>query len=76
MKTKSDITGLWYEDEDCVFFRNILQSSYYLEWGAKLVDIFTDGSHKIVFVFTKEDHIKFREKWGTKNNNKLIDKNE
>lgn len=63
MKTKSEITGLLYEDEECVFFRNYVQSAYYIEWGARLIDIFTDRDHKLVFVFYKEDHKKYFDRW-------------
>lgn len=68
MKTKSEITGEYYEDEEVVFFRNYIQSAYYIEWGAKLIDIFTDSNHKLVFVFTKIDHDKYKLKWGSKKN--------
>lgn len=66
MKSKSEITGKYYEDEECVFFRNYIQSAYYIEWGAKLIDIFTDSKHKLVFVFSKADHEKYKMKWGSK----------
>lgn len=69
MKTLSETTGKCYEDEDCVFFRNYVQSAYYIEWGAELIDIFTDSLHKLVFVFTKDDHNRLKEKWGTKTKN-------
>ena len=72
MRNFSDITGEYYEDEDMVFFRNCVQSAMYIEWGARLYDIFTDSNHKLVFVFSKEDHMKYRDKWGTKNNNARI----
>lgn len=73
MKIFSETTGKCYEDEDCVFFRNYVQSGYYIEWGAELVDVFTDSSHKLVFVFTKADHNRLKEKWGTKKENKVIE---
>lgn len=60
---KSDITNTWYEEDKCVFFRNCIQSAYYMEWGATLVDLFTDSSHKLVFVFSKEDHKKYIDRW-------------
>ena len=63
MKSISEITGLMYEDEDCVFFKNYVQSAYYVEWGARLIDIFTNSEHKFVFVFTKEDHEKYKDRW-------------
>lgn len=63
MKTKSDITGLYYEDEDCVFFRNPVQSSYYVFRGAKLIDLFVDSKLQFVFVFSKSDHERLKMEW-------------
>lgn len=67
--TISDITGISYEENDCVFFRNYVQAAHYISWGAKLIDVFTDSDCKLVFVFLKEDHIKYRDIWGTKKQN-------
>ena len=67
--TKSDTTGLWYEDEDMVFFRNYVQAAHYISWGAKLWDIFTDSNMKLVYVFSKADHEKFRDRWCCKKEN-------
>lgn len=63
MKSVSDLTGTQYEDEDCVFFRNTLQSAFYVFHGAKLIDIFVDNNMKFVFVFTKADHNKLKLLW-------------
>lgn len=63
MKIRSDISGLEYYDEDCVFYRNYIQAAYMIEWGAKLIDLFTDSKHKLVFVFTKEDHKRYIDRW-------------
>lgn len=60
----SDMTKEKYYEEECVFFRNCIQSARYIEWGAKLMDLFVDGKGKLVFVFTKEDHNKYKVKWG------------
>lgn len=57
------ITGISYEDEDCVFFRNTLQSSFYMFHGAKLVDIFVDDKMRMVYVFTKTDHERLKMLW-------------
>lgn len=59
----SDITGTLYDESDCVFFRNYIQAAYYMEWGCKLIDLFTDSEHKLVFVFLKADHKKYIDKW-------------
>ena len=63
MKSVSDLTGTQYEDEDCVFFRNTLQSAFYVFHGAILIDIFVDDNMKFVFVFTKADHNKLKLLW-------------
>ena len=70
MISVSELTGKTYEAEDCVFFRNCIQSAYYIEWGAELIDLFVGGDHKLVFVFSRSDPVKYRDKWGTKYNNK------
>jgi hypothetical protein len=67
--TKSDITGLWYEEADCVFFRNYVQSAHYISWGAKLLDVFTDSECKLVFVFSKEDHNRVKKRWNERKYN-------
>jgi hypothetical protein len=66
MLNKSDVTGLEYHAEDMCFFRNYIQAAYYCSWGAKLWDIFVDSKNKWVFVFSKEDHLKYRDRWGMK----------
>lgn len=63
MTQKSDVTGKTYQDEECVFFRNYLQAAKYISWGAKLIDIFTDSQEKLVFVFSKNDHCKYKVRW-------------
>ena len=65
MKTLSSITHEYYENEDCVFFRNALQSAKYITWGATLVDLFVGSEDKFVFVFLKIDHEKYKLKWGS-----------
>ena len=66
MKIRSDVTGLEYNDEDMCFFRNYIQAAHYKSWGATLWDAFVDSQYKWVFVFSKEDHLKYRDRWGTK----------
>lgn len=64
MIVQSETTGKYYEDEDCVFFRNYIQAAKYISWGAKIIDLFTDGSDKLVYVFSKLDHNKYKLRWG------------
>lgn len=63
MMNQSELTGEWYQDEDMCFFRNHVQAAYYKSWGAKLYDLFVDSNHKWVFVFSKKDHMKYRDLW-------------
>ena len=56
MKAISDVTGIEYEMEDVVFFRNLYQSSFYVDHNATIVDVFTDSNKKLVFVFWRNQH--------------------
>ena len=56
MKTISDVTGITYENEDVVFFRNLYQSSFYVANNATIVDVFTDSKGMLVFVFYRDQH--------------------
>ena len=67
MKTLSETTGKYYEDEDCVFFRNTLQSAFYKFHEAELVDMFVDDKMRFVFVFTKKDHERLKMLWKNSN---------
>ena len=71
MKSISDVTGIMYENEDVVFFRNLYQSSFYIANNATIVDVFTDGKGMLVFVFYREEHEKLLKLWlATKRDNK------
>lgn len=63
MKTISDVTGICYENEDVVFFRNLYQSSFYVAHNATIVDVFTDGKGKLVFVFYRDQHEQLLKLW-------------
>lgn len=56
MRAISDVTGIEYEMEDVVFFRNLYQSSFYIDHNATIVDVFTDSNKKLVFVFWRNQH--------------------
>lgn len=73
MKEQSFITGLEFDPDDMVYFRNCNQSARYIEWGATLYDLFTDSQHKLVFVFSRDDHNKLKSRWGTKDDNQVAD---
>lgn len=63
MKAISDVTGIEYEMEDVVFFRNLYQSSFYIDHNATIVDVFTDGNKKLVFVFWRNQHENLIKLW-------------
>ena len=63
MISVSELTGETYHDEDVVFFRNTLQSAFYVFNSAKLVDIFVDDKMHFVFVFFREDHNRLKLLW-------------
>lgn len=69
MITVSDITGKVYDDMEVVFFRNMVQSAFYLHHHATLVDVFTDSKGKLVFVFFKKEHETLIRLW---NENKKV----
>lgn len=72
MKAISDVTGIEYEMEDVVFFRNLYQSSFYIDHNATIVDVFTDSNKKLVFVFWRNQHENLIKLWleNKKENNK------
>ena len=63
MKAISDVTGIEYEMEDVVFFRNLYQSSFYINHNATIVDVFTDSNKKLVFVFWRSQHENLIKLW-------------
>jgi hypothetical protein len=63
MKTISDVTGITYENEDVVFFRNLYQSSFYVANNATIVDVFTDSKGMLVFVFYRDQHEELIKLW-------------
>ena len=67
MRQVSDVTGKVYYDEDMVFFRNYIQAAAYLSYGAELIDLFTDSNMKLVFIFSRKDHEKYKNKWNQRN---------
>lgn len=72
MKAISDVTGIEYEMEDVVFFRNLYQSTFYIDHNATIVDVFTDSNKKLVFVFWRNQHENLIKLWleNKKENNK------
>ena len=69
MKEKSLVTGLVFDPDDMVYFRNIEQSVMYMFWGATLYDLFRDNEEKLVFCFSREDHKRLSPLWRNKKYN-------
>lgn len=63
MKAISDVTGIEYEMEDVVYFRNLYQSTFYIDHNATIVDVFTDSNKKLVFVFWRKQHESLIKLW-------------
>lgn len=63
MRAYSELFDRYYEAEDCVYFPNAKQSCFYRLHGAELVDLIATDELRWLFVFKKEDHYKFRDKW-------------
>jgi hypothetical protein len=74
MKTYSDVTGKEFESNDAVFYRNVVQSAWLLSKpDAVLLDLFTDGSGKLVFVFPKSLHRKYINEWANRPHEQVND---
>lgn len=58
----STITGKYYNEDQAVPFSNMKQAYAYMERGVIPIDVFA-GKDKIVFVFSREDHDKWKMKW-------------
>lgn len=60
----SDITGKTFRTEEAVYYRNMKQSAWLLgKSDCVLLDVFSDGNEKIVFVFPRELHKKYINEW-------------
>lgn len=64
---KSTLSGLYYNESDMVYFRNALQSAFYVFHGADLQDLFVDDKMHFVFVFLKSDHERLKLLWKSSN---------
>lgn len=67
MYSVSKITGNTYKNNEHVFFRNTLQSAFYVFHGATLIDIFVDDKMHFVYVFSKSDHDRIKLLWKNSN---------
>jgi len=70
MELKISVSNKEYDEKYCVFFRNTAQSIFYIENGCCLKDLFIDSRHKLVFVFSREEHEKCIPLWMDNKKNK------
>lgn len=59
----SDVTGKFFHSEEAVYFRNPVQSGFYIQNGCTILDVFADSSGKIVIVFPRDEHNVMIKKW-------------
>lgn len=64
MKIYSETTGKTYNDEDAVFYANLVQAAWLMSKpDATLLDIFCRGDGRMILVFPKELHKKYVAEW-------------
>ena len=63
MRSQSELNGKWYQDEDCVFFRNLYQCAFYVKNHCLPIDMFTDSQDKLVMVFDRQRHNELIKLW-------------
>ena len=66
----SDVTGRRFNSEEAVYFRNLIQASFYIANGATILDVFTDSAGKMVVVFPRDEHKVLLKKWMENKENK------
>jgi hypothetical protein len=63
MKVYSETTQRYYEDDDAIYYRNVIQSAWMLTHpDCELLDVFESGG-KLVLAFSKESHKKYIKEW-------------
>lgn len=63
MLEHSDVTGKTFVSEEAVYFRNPIQSGFYIANGATILDVFADSENKMVVVFPRDEHKVLIKKW-------------
>ena len=63
MLEHSDVTGKTFVSEEAVYFRNPIQSGFYIANGATILDVFADSENKMVVVFPSDEHKVLIKKW-------------
>lgn len=69
MKAYSEVTQTWYEVDNAVFFRNIVQAGWYVKEGATILDVFADSEAKLVIAFPRDEHNVLIKKWAARKAN-------
>ena len=60
----SEVTGKYYETNETVFYRNILQAAFMMSKpDMVLYDLFTDSNGMLVFCFPKALHKQYIQEW-------------
>lgn len=61
----NEITGKYYNPEECVFFKNAAQSAAYAFRGnAEIKAILnSEDNERFIFVFSKRDHARLKKAW-------------
>lgn len=78
MKIYSETTQRTYDDEDAIFYANLVQAAWLMNKpDATLLDVFCRGDGRMILVFPKELHKKYIGEWAERsqkikeeNNNK------
>lgn len=64
MMCYSETTGKTYDDNDAVFYANLVQAAWLMNKpDATLLDIFCRGDGRMILVFPKELHKKHIAEW-------------
>lgn len=64
MKIYSETTGKTYNDEEAVFYANLVQAAWLMSKpDATLLDIFCRSDGRMILVFPKELHKKYVAEW-------------
>lgn len=63
MLEHSDVTGKTFVSEEAVYFRNPIQSGFYIANGATILDVFADSENKMVVVFPRDEHKVLIKRW-------------
>lgn len=76
MLVYSETTGKEYDDNEAVFYANLVQAAWLLNKpDATLLDIFCRGDGRMILVFPKDLHKKYIAEWAERPNDSRDNKN-